>query len=223
MLYQLNGALPSDFDYCFLMKGIEMVILYENHAVKSKGLWFIYNTIEYYHSSEQQRLIKLLLSNKVFFNGFFHWSCNVKLCVHYLYAFTIPAILHSLPQQDQVKILNLLYKQRISEIEILKAGFLKFFRKNTTGKPLKRNANRIVALDSKYIGTDIEAAYKQYIILYKSISEETHPGILESIEEFEKIKKLATQKVIESKQLPHLKLRNLQDCVEEDISDFSEW
>ena len=69
---------PSNFDFNFYLKGIQISLEKIDHNVStSKVLWHIYKTIHYMPIENRIAIINELL-RKHFYRFFFHWSYNIR-------------------------------------------------------------------------------------------------------------------------------------------------
>jgi len=87
-LYNAKKSFPSNFDFAFYFKAIEILIDYDHAISTQKCLWMIYKTFHIYPLSDQLILAELLLEKK-FDSLFFSWSWNIRNVFHkiYLYQF----------------------------------------------------------------------------------------------------------------------------------------
>ena len=79
---------PSNFDYHFFNKALEMLLDYEHAITTPKCLWFLYKTFHIYPIHQQKTLAKLIFKDR-FGKLFFNWSWNIRTVYMKLYLYQL--------------------------------------------------------------------------------------------------------------------------------------
>lgn len=74
---KMNQPFPSNFDFTFFLKGLNISLEIDHHVSKSRVLWFLYKTLHYF-PLEQKIIIVQELLRKYFYDFFFNWSYTVR-------------------------------------------------------------------------------------------------------------------------------------------------
>ena len=82
-LRRMDRAIPTTFDYKFLLQGIKVVLESDYEYNISKALIILYNHFSYFSPEFSLELILFLLS-RYFYQFFFHWSYNLRRVFHTL-------------------------------------------------------------------------------------------------------------------------------------------
>uniref|UniRef100_A0A0G4GQ96 C2 domain-containing protein n=1 Tax=Chromera velia CCMP2878 TaxID=1169474 RepID=A0A0G4GQ96_9ALVE len=72
--------LPPNFDFHFLLKGLDILLGCEMCLNVSKGLWFIYKNVSIFQGTRLRSVVNDLLIEKYFFTLFLNWSWLVRKC-----------------------------------------------------------------------------------------------------------------------------------------------
>jgi len=71
-----KSSVPSNFDYTFFYKGLE-ILLEANHAiVTSKAIWMLYMVFHVFPTNQKIQVLDMI--SKKFYDLFFHWSWNIR-------------------------------------------------------------------------------------------------------------------------------------------------
>lgn len=100
-LKKMQRAIPTTFDYKFLLQGIKAVLDSEYEYNISKALIILYNHFNHFVPEFSMELILYLLS-KYFFKFFFHWSRNLRIIFHTL----VYAKVHMLREKEEGSLLR---------------------------------------------------------------------------------------------------------------------
>ena len=92
-IYSEGILIPPNFDFNFLMKGINILLELDHGTSTAKVLWFLYQILHVIPKLEREELLKNLLAPKCFYSLFFHWSYNVRMCFYYFYYFQLHRII----------------------------------------------------------------------------------------------------------------------------------
>lgn len=100
-LKKTQRAIPSTFDYKFLLQGIKVVLDSDYEYNISRALIILYNHFNYFVPEFSMELILYLLS-KYFFKFFFHWSHYLRKIFHTL----VYAKVHMLREKEEGSLLR---------------------------------------------------------------------------------------------------------------------
>jgi len=88
-LQQKTVSIPSDFDWAFFMKGVNMLLTLDHGTSTASVIWLLYQTLHVIPADIQDVLLGNLLAPNTFFRFFFHWSWNVRRSFFYLFYFQL--------------------------------------------------------------------------------------------------------------------------------------
>jgi hypothetical protein len=80
-LRKMERAVPTTFDYKFLLQGIKVVLESDYEYNISKALIILYNHFSFFSPEFSLELILFLMS-RYFYRFFFHWSFNLRRVFH---------------------------------------------------------------------------------------------------------------------------------------------
>ena len=83
---------PTDFDWNFFMKGVEMLINLDHSTSTAKVLWLLYQILHTFPKKQRDHLLAIILDKETFFKLFFHWSGNVRRSFYYFFYFQLHRI-----------------------------------------------------------------------------------------------------------------------------------
>ncbi|CEM08695.1 unnamed protein product [Vitrella brassicaformis CCMP3155] len=75
-----NQPLPPNFDFHFLLKGLDILVGCDMCLNVAKGLWFIYKNLSVFQGTHLRGIVLDLLINKYFIVLFLNWSWLVRKC-----------------------------------------------------------------------------------------------------------------------------------------------
>ena len=84
--------IPSDFDWLFFMKGVEMLINLDHSTSTAKVLWLLYQILHTFPKKQRDHLLMIILDQETFYKLFFHWSGNVRRSFYYFFYFQLHRI-----------------------------------------------------------------------------------------------------------------------------------
>ena len=79
--------IPSDFDWAFFMKGVNMLLTLDHGTSTASIIWLLYQIMHVIPEDIKEVLLGNLLTPETFFRFFFHWSWNVRRSFYYLFYF----------------------------------------------------------------------------------------------------------------------------------------
>ena len=81
--------IPTEFDWTFFMKGVEMLINLDHSTSTAKVLWLLYQILHTFPKKQRDQLLEIILDQETFFKLFFHWSGNVRRSFYYFFYFQL--------------------------------------------------------------------------------------------------------------------------------------
>ena len=79
--------IPSDFDFNFFMKGLELLLTADHSTNTAKAVWLLYQIVHILPQNERENLLVNLMKPNQFYKFMFHWSWFVRKSFHYFYYF----------------------------------------------------------------------------------------------------------------------------------------
>lgn len=81
-IHNNNSTFPTNFDFPFLFRGLEIMIGLDHAVVTTKSVWLLYKIIKMVPLNERIILVGKLYEN--FYHLFFHWSWDIRNIFHQL-------------------------------------------------------------------------------------------------------------------------------------------
>ena len=92
-LQQKDLSIPSDFNWPFFMKGVNMLLSMDHSTSTSSVIWLLYQILHVIPSDIRKNLINSMVTSENFYRFFFHWSWNVRRSFYYFFYFQLHRIL----------------------------------------------------------------------------------------------------------------------------------
>ena len=86
-------SIPSDFDWAFFMKGVNMLLTLDHSTSTAAVIWLLYQVLHVLPNNQRNALVGNLLVPETFYRLFFHWSWNVRRSFYYCFYFQLHRIL----------------------------------------------------------------------------------------------------------------------------------
>ena len=80
-------SIPSDFNWPFFMKGVNMLLTMDHSTSTSSVIWLLYQILHVIPCDIRNVLINNLIGRENFYRLFFHWSWNVRRSFYYFFYF----------------------------------------------------------------------------------------------------------------------------------------
>ena len=92
-LAQRDFKVPSNFDWAFFMKGVNMLLTLDHSTSTASVLWLLYQIMHVIPPDVRNVLIAEMLKPETFYRFFFHWSWNVRRSFYYCFYFQLHRLL----------------------------------------------------------------------------------------------------------------------------------